>query len=466
MNNDTAVSAVSARNWRGFAASVPGVGHIRRGIPCQDASLVVVSPRPALIVCDGRGSAALSHLGAQGAVAAFKRQIAIMEPLLANLLDREKTSPEQWSKFCRLLYRTLHQVQIDLGTERELAPKEFDFTVALAVVGTSHIGCFQVGDGSIVLRQHGKCVTAFAPEKGEFANQTNFLRDGGENRQAFQSALFPAAENSGIAVTSDGPEHMMFHLADMKPGRVFDCFFDDLAGGEFRWEDLMDYLTEREWNNDPRGADDRSVALVVPEPGAPAVSEPAAEEIPAGKDDAEEGVTDDSPVVPAAPDADGADDPAQEMSSPEEEEAPETEPDAELAPTAVKFPVTSALTAALALLACSAAACGWHQHSRYVATSKRVAVLEAEVREARLAGEAEASRLNGELIRIKKDFFRQTAKLRALENERNKILRDGQAVQSAAAGTENKKNRTEKATDPSLQMMSPEKKHSHRETLP
>ena len=43
--------------FQGFAVSVPGNGHIRREIPCQDASGVWLEPRPCLIVCDGRGSA-------------------------------------------------------------------------------------------------------------------------------------------------------------------------------------------------------------------------------------------------------------------------------------------------------------------------------------------------------------------------------------------------------------------------
>jgi hypothetical protein len=34
-------------NWNGFAASVPGSGHIRYGLPCQGASAVYLSPRPA-----------------------------------------------------------------------------------------------------------------------------------------------------------------------------------------------------------------------------------------------------------------------------------------------------------------------------------------------------------------------------------------------------------------------------------
>ena len=77
-------------DFRGFAVSVPGNGHIRREIPCQDASGVWLEPRPCLIVCDGRGSARYSHFGAQAAVKAFRSQCAVMEDLLAATLDGEK----------------------------------------------------------------------------------------------------------------------------------------------------------------------------------------------------------------------------------------------------------------------------------------------------------------------------------------------------------------------------------------
>ena len=254
---------VAEAKWVGFAASVPGAGHIRYGIPCQDASYTQTSPRPALIVCDGRGSAKRSHFGAQGAVEAFRRQVAILEPFLCGMLDCEEEKSEQWIKFCRIMYRTLMQVKYDLSAEQDLPEKEFDFTVAFAIAGRRHIGCFQVGDGAIVLRQKGICMTVFPPEKGEFANQTHFLRPGGEIEMKFRQALYPVRENSGIAITSDGPEHLMFHLADMTPGKVFSVFFDDLCRDELCWQDIMDYLTRREWMDDLRGSDDRSLALLV-----------------------------------------------------------------------------------------------------------------------------------------------------------------------------------------------------------
>ena len=269
---DMKMAEIMEKQWNGFAASIPGFGHIRNEVPCQDASSVILSPRPAVIVCDGRGSARLSHFGARGAVKMFATQSAILEPLLSRILDSEEGTADSWDKFCQIMYRTLMQVKLDLAAEHQTAEKEFDFTAAFAIAGQYHIGCFQVGDGSVVLRQDGECITAFDPDKGEFANQTHFLREGGERNGKYHAALFDARVNSGIAVTSDGPQFKMFRLADMMPGEIFRHLFDDLLDGELERRDILTYLTRNDWNTDPRGSDDRSLALLVPpERPAPAV---------------------------------------------------------------------------------------------------------------------------------------------------------------------------------------------------
>ena len=251
--------------WSGFSASIIGSGHIKRGLPCQDASTVVTDPRPALIVCDGRGSASRSQDGASAAVRDFTSQCAVFEPLLATILDADEADTGRWEQFCRILYRTLMQTKLNLSAEHNVPEREFDFTVAAAVIGTNWIGCFQVGDGAIVLRQNGTVETAFSPDKGEFANQTHFLRENGEAKGKFHSKLFSAKENSGIAITSDGPEHLMFHLATMTPGKIFGMLFDDMQNRSLSKQDIMDYLTRREWDKDPRGQDDRSIAILAPE---------------------------------------------------------------------------------------------------------------------------------------------------------------------------------------------------------
>lgn len=155
-----------------------------------------------------------------------------------------------------------HEVKYDLAEKYNEEEKEFDCTVAFAIAGEKHIGCFQVGDGSIVLWQNGVCKTVSLPEKGEFANQTQFLRPGGEEQMKFQYTLLDAEVNSGIAITSDEPEHLMFRLSDMILGKIFDIFLEDIRKEELCKQDLMDYLTRREWADDPRGSDDRSLALL------------------------------------------------------------------------------------------------------------------------------------------------------------------------------------------------------------
>jgi len=248
--------------WCGHAVSVPGNGHIRREIPCQDASGVWLSPRPCLVVCDGRGSARLSHLGAQAAVKAFRSQCAVMERRLANLLDTRRCEPREWHRFCQLMARTVCQQKIELAEAHSCPEDEFDFTIAFAVIGVRRIGFFQVGDGALTLRRDGACQTVFLPDKGEFDNQTCFLHPGDEESRKLHTVMVAADGVSGVAATSDGPEHLMFDLQNMTPGPIFDQMFTDLQAGRFPRQSSLDYLTGARWSRDPRGNDDRSLAII------------------------------------------------------------------------------------------------------------------------------------------------------------------------------------------------------------
>ena len=247
---------------RGFAVSVPGNGHIRREVPCQDASGVWLAPRPCAIVCDGRGSARYSHFGARAAVRAFRSQCAVLEDLLAAVLDGEKPNETRWLRFCDLMIRTICCQKTELAEEYRCPESEFDFTIAFAVWGRARCGFFQVGDGAIVVRDgEGCCSTLFPPDKGEFDNETRFLRPEAAPARDYHARLVAAEEVDGIAITSDGPEFLMFELTQMVPGPIFDRLFDDCAAGSLTRQDLLDYLTRGCWSRDPRGNDDRSIAI-------------------------------------------------------------------------------------------------------------------------------------------------------------------------------------------------------------
>ena len=257
-------AAHSPEEWRGIAVSMIGNGHIRREMQCQDASAAIVMPRPALIVCDGRGSAkaGLSQEGSREAVRAFCAQLNVLEPVISEFLDRGKLEEIEWRNLCRILYRTLVQAKLECANDTGLPENEFDFTAAFAVVGKANVGCFQVGDGALVLQRGSKCETVFKPMKGEFANLTQFVRSDGESRDEFLAAVFPAEGITGVAATSDGPQYLMFNLLDMSPGPAFPVFFDRMSKGELERDEILAYLSRRKWADDPRGDDDRSVALL------------------------------------------------------------------------------------------------------------------------------------------------------------------------------------------------------------
>ena len=250
-------------DFRGFAVSVPGNGHIRREIPCQDASGVWLEPRPCQIVCDGRGSARYSHFGAQAAVKAFRSQCAVMDGLLFSILDCERWNDRRWSRFCKIMIRTVCQQKIELAEKFQCSESEFDFTIAFAVRGKRRCGFFQVGDGAITVREGTECCyTMFPPDKGEFDNETRFLRPEATAKRDYHAQMVASDDISGIAITSDGPEFLMFELANMTPGPIFNKMFDDCAAGTLARQDLLDYLTRGCWAQDPRGSDDRSLAIL------------------------------------------------------------------------------------------------------------------------------------------------------------------------------------------------------------
>ncbi len=244
------------------AVSIPGNGHIRTERPCQDACGAWCDYRPCLIVCDGRGSASCSHFGARAAVEAFRTQCAVLENMLTAALDRKLWNGNRWNRFCDLMIRTVCRKKIELSEKFNLPEKEFDFTIAFAVWGKKRCGFFQVGDGAITVRENGVCYSVFLPDKGEFDNQTTFLQHGDEIKKEYHSRLIASSNIDGIAITSDGPEYLMFQLPSMNPGPIFTQMFDDLKNSVLRRQDILDYLTGSRWSRDPRGNDDRSLTIL------------------------------------------------------------------------------------------------------------------------------------------------------------------------------------------------------------
>lgn len=256
--------------WNGFAVSVIGNDHVRREQPLQDASVVVLSPRPAAVVCDGAGSAPLSHDGANAAVRAFRIAIATLEPLLAECLDSDRTpwgfAKDLWHYVAGWICRALVAARDEAARTGSGNPSDYVFTFAAAIVGKLRSGFIQVGDGAIAVRtMTGACDLAFKPEKGRYANVTTFLDAKTIEEDTFMTRVLPTSEIAGVMVMSDGPEIFMIDLANDKPAPIVGQVLEDCAKGEVERTSLLNYLTSSRWLRDPRGGDDKSLAILARE---------------------------------------------------------------------------------------------------------------------------------------------------------------------------------------------------------
>ena len=145
---------------------------------------------------------------------------------------------------------------------------DYVFTFAAAIVGKLRTGFIQVGDGAIaVCTRAGGCDLVFKPEKGRYANVTTFLDTKTVEDDMFMTRVIPTSEVIGVMVMSDGPEIFMIDLSNNKPAPIVRQMLDDFAHGEVDRSTVLNYLTGKRWTNDPRGGDDKSLALLAHEAG-------------------------------------------------------------------------------------------------------------------------------------------------------------------------------------------------------
>ena len=253
--------------WEGLAVSVIGSEHVRREMPLQDASGVILSLRPAAVVCDGAGSARFSHVGAEAAVREFRISLATLEPMLEACLDSNETSfggaKDYWKYLAYWMCRAIVAAKDEAARVGSGNPRDYDFTLAAAVVGRRRTAFLQVGDGAIAVRmRRWGSALVFKPEKGRYVNVTNFLDKATVEEDAFLTRVLPTSAISGVMVMSDGPEIKMLDIPGNRPAKIVSDMIDDCAKGELDRGSLLNYLTGSRWTNDPRGGDDKSVAIL------------------------------------------------------------------------------------------------------------------------------------------------------------------------------------------------------------
>ncbi len=203
--------------WKIAAASVAGVSHAKTGTVCQDAYLHRVLPNGLLIaaVADGAGSASLSDVGAQLAVATVVQTLERMADASPN---PAVFFPDETALRETLL--TARQAVEQEAQSRDVPARELATTLIIAVASATQIIGAQIGDGAIVARDaNGEVFAVTTPPDAEYANATTFLT----SPDALASAQFvhvpgPAAF---LALFSDGLQRLALKFPEGTPHTPF-----------------------------------------------------------------------------------------------------------------------------------------------------------------------------------------------------------------------------------------------------
>lgn len=257
------------RDWRAAAAVSTGARHLARGAPCQDAAAAEVTPRPFVIVCDGKGSSDISQEGSVAAVARFSSLLRALEPLVRDALDAESKNlgetESHWRRCAEVACRLLAEDQTRLADASGRPVSDFAFTIAAAVIGVRRCGWFQIGDSVLVAQVAGTLALVREPYTGEFANHTVFLRPN-LNAEAFlNTGLLPARGLEAVAACSDG---MAFHVVDLQgltPTDACRQVFSSIAIGECHATHLEAVLAAERWSR--VNGDDRGLAVLAASQG-------------------------------------------------------------------------------------------------------------------------------------------------------------------------------------------------------
>lgn len=183
-------AAVQGLPWLGWGVSCTGPGHRRAGLPNQDAWLLRRTPLgEMLIVADGLGSRALSHLGARAACG------AAIEAL--ELTQVRGATPDSETLLAALHARWLARVWPH-------GPHACATTCLLALRSGPILLLAQLGDGMVMA-----CGAGTSPDfllfsrMDDFGNQTDCLRERHEPH-AWRVARLSAADWTGLLLCTDG----------------------------------------------------------------------------------------------------------------------------------------------------------------------------------------------------------------------------------------------------------------------
>ncbi|MEZ4862239.1 MAG: PP2C family serine/threonine-protein phosphatase [Caldilineaceae bacterium] len=250
---------MSTERWRYLGVSVTGTSHQRRGQGCQDRFVIQPSTTGELIigVADGAGSAQHAAKGAQlvvtSAVTAVSTQLAKYQP----------ASPKAWRDLIYHAFSTAQQTVFTHVSATETTLRDYSATLVLLVLTAEGAACGLIGDcAAVVEDEEGQLVNLCPLQRGELANQTNFVARP-KGLQNLDIRLYTTAVRHA-ALFSDGLASLALNVAENRPFAPFFtplfAFADETTDQAQATADLAAFLDTERVN--ARTHDDKTLVLV------------------------------------------------------------------------------------------------------------------------------------------------------------------------------------------------------------
>jgi len=208
--------------WMVSSASVTGTSHRRTGLPCQDSSSYSIADEVLIAaVADGAGSATMSDVGS---ALAAETSVKTIERLLSDYHDH---TPHPLHETClkRVVAGAVEEARRELHEEsqrREVNVRQLATTLLLAVHTRDIMAAAQIGDGAMVVSDgSGQYATFIAPQRGEYANQTNFLTSSDAMSMLEVRIERVNDSSSRLAMFTDGLQNLVLRAADDSPHAPF-----------------------------------------------------------------------------------------------------------------------------------------------------------------------------------------------------------------------------------------------------
>jgi hypothetical protein len=188
--------------WKLAAAATTGTSHLRSGAPCQDRHAFVVEGDNLIVaVADGAGSAPRSDQGAQVAV----------DTAVAYLTPHLNQPGSDWEELVLDAAVGARQAVLAVAAADGLPAREYATTLLILALAGHGGAALQIGDGLVAYNDGDAWGYVFWPQKGQYANSTNFLIEE-DAESKFERARI-RQRFTEIAVMSDGLENIALHFA-------------------------------------------------------------------------------------------------------------------------------------------------------------------------------------------------------------------------------------------------------------